>query len=117
MTPTRGRSGSFGGVAKNEFLNGVICIETFYEPEELLSFLHETEKNCGRERKEHWGDRTLDLDIIFYDDLVLRSSDLSIPHPDMENRDFVLKPLCEIAAEHIHPVIGKTVRDIYNDHF
>ena len=111
------KSSPYGGVAKNEFLNGVICIETFYEPEELLTFLHETEKACGRERKEHWGDRTLDLDIIFYDDLVLRSSDLSIPHPDMENRDFVLKPLCEIAAEHIHPLIGKTVRDIYNDHF
>lgn len=103
----------YGGVAENDFLNGVSMIETFYEPEELLEALHGIEAVCGRVRKEHWGDRSMDLDIIFFDDLVYASADLVIPHADMANRDFVLKPLCEIAEDLYHPVLKKSVSELY----
>ena len=73
-------------------------------PEELLRELHKIEASEGRERKIHWGPRTLDLDIIFYDDLIYSSEDLVIPHVDMENRYFVLKPLSELAPNFRHPI-------------
>ena len=78
-------------------------------PEELLRELHKIETSEGRERKIHWGPRTLDLDIIFYDDLIYSSEDLVIPHVDMENRYFVLKPLSELAPNFRHPITHKTV--------
>ena len=78
-------------------------------PEELLRELHKIEASEGRERKIHWGPRTLDLDIIFYDDLIYSSEDLVIPHVDMENRYFVLKPLSELVPNFRHPITHKTV--------
>jgi len=69
----------------------------------------------GRERKLHWGPRTLDLDIIFYDDLVYASEDLVIPHIDMENRYFVLKPLSELAPNFRHPITHKTVTQMLSE--
>lgn len=99
----------YGGVEQNDFLNGVAELETLYSSEELLNFLHVTENNAGRERKIHWGPRTLDLDIIFYDDLIIDSDNLVIPHPDMANRDFVVMPMCEIAPWFVHPVLKKSM--------
>lgn len=93
----------YGGIEQEDFLNGMIKIETLYSPEELLERLHTEEKLANRERKVHWGPRTLDLDIIYYDNLVMSTDDLVIPHPDMANRLFVLEPLCEIAPNMIHP--------------
>ena len=87
----------YGPVAQDDFLNGVICISTYLPPYPLLDRLHEIEDACGRVRTVHWGPRTLDLDILLYDDLVLNDEKLTIPHPDMKNREFVLKPLYEIA--------------------
>lgn len=99
----------YGGVEQDNFLNGVIEIETLLEPEELLQVLHEIENNAGRERKLRWGPRTLDLDILFFDKLVYESNDLVIPHPDIQNREFVLKPLSTVAPNYRHPVLGMTV--------
>lgn len=99
----------YGGVEQDNFLNGVIEIETLLEPEELLEALHEIENNAGRERTLRWGPRTLDLDILFFDKLVYESDDLVIPHPDIQNREFVLKPLSTVAPNHRHPVLGMTV--------
>ncbi len=87
-------------------------VETLLDPEQLLETLHEMEKAAGRERPLRWGPRTLDLDILFYDQLVLESKDLVIPHPDMQNRLFVLQPLAEIAPYFRHPVLGKSVREL-----
>ena len=84
-------------------------------PEELLRELHKIETSEGRERKLHWGPRTLDLDIIFYDDLVYASEDLVIPHIDMENRYFVLKPLSELAPNFRHPITHKTVTQMLSE--
>ena len=99
----------YGGVEQDNFVNGMFEIRTLLPPEELLRELHRIEQIEGRERKIHWGPRTLDLDIIFYDDLVYSSDDLVIPHIDMENRYFVLKPLSELAPNRRHPITCKTV--------
>ena len=99
----------YGGVEQDNFVNGMFKIRTLLTPEELLRELHKIETSEGRERKIHWGPRTLDLDIIFYDDLIYSSEDLVIPHVDMENRYFVLKPLSELAPNFRHPITHKTV--------
>lgn len=101
----------YGMTEQDPFLNGCLELRTLLTPQELLHRLHEIEQNAGRERKIHWGPRTLDLDILFYDDLVLEEDELCIPHVDMQNREFVLRPLCEIAPYKRHPVYGWTVKE------
>ena len=104
----------YGYTAQDRFLNCCIRLETILPPDELLDVLHEAEADAGRERAIHWGPRTLDLDIIFYDDIVLSSENLIIPHQDMQNRDFVLIPLCELCPGKVHPVLGETVLQLRN---
>ena len=99
----------YGYTDQEPFLNGAILLQTLYTPWELLQLLHEIEQNAGRERKIHWGPRTLDLDIVFYDDLLVEEPDLTIPHPDMQNRKFVLEPLAQLCPGKVHPVQKKTV--------
>jgi len=84
-------------------------VEVFISPEELLEELLDIEREVGRKREEKWGPRTIDLDILFYDDLVIESESLTVPHPDLENRIFVLLPFFEIAPDFRHPVTGKNV--------
>ncbi|MCR5431182.1 MAG: 2-amino-4-hydroxy-6-hydroxymethyldihydropteridine diphosphokinase [Lachnospiraceae bacterium] len=102
----------YGVTDQPDFLNGCLEIRTLLEPHELLDELHIIEAEFGRERKEHWGPRTLDIDILFYDDLIMYSKDLVIPHPDIKNRLFVLEPLCGIAPQLIHPVTNESVREM-----
>ncbi|MBR1470942.1 MAG: 2-amino-4-hydroxy-6-hydroxymethyldihydropteridine diphosphokinase [Lachnospiraceae bacterium] len=106
------KSTPYGGVEQSDFYNGVIELQTVYEPVELLHCLQGIEKAQGRERKEHWGPRTLDLDILLYDDLVYDSRELTIPHPDMMNRDFVMLPLSQLASHVRHPLTGKTIGEM-----
>lgn len=87
----------YGVVEQPDFLNGAVKLETYLEPEDLLDYLNLLEKEAGRTREIHWGPRTLDLDILLYDELIINSEKLTIPHIDMANRSFVLQPLCEIA--------------------
>lgn len=103
----------YGGVEQDDFLNGAIALETLYTPEELLEKLHEIECSHNRERSIHWGPRTLDLDILLYEDCVLCTDNLTIPHVDMHNRYFVLKPLAQIAPYERHPLSGETVGQMY----
>ena len=97
----------YGPVEQPDFLNGVVEIETTLEPMELLTIIHDIEQEAGRERIIHWGPRTLDIDILLYDDRIINTSDLTIPHPEMHKRDFVLKPLVEIAPYVYHPILMK----------
>lgn len=105
----------YGVTDQPDFLNGCLKLSTLLYPEELLKELNRIEKEAGRERIIHWGPRTLDLDIIFYDDLVAETDALCIPHVEMHKRAFVLEPLHEIAPYKRHPVYGKTVREMLED--
>jgi len=99
----------YGKTDQDTFLNGCLEVETLLTPDELLDTLHEIEADAGRERKEHWGPRTLDMDILFYDSDIIQSQDLVIPHLDMTNRMFVLEPLSEIAPYFEHPVEHRNI--------
>lgn len=105
-----------GFVEQPDFLNAVAKVKTILEPEELLSILQEIENSEGRERKIHWGPRTLDLDILLFDDMVINTDTLVIPHPEMTKRDFVLVPLCEIAPYAIHPLKNEYIKDIKEEY-
>lgn len=102
----------YGGVEQDDFLNACMVVRTLLSPEELLDKLREIEQEAHRERIIHWGPRTLDLDILMYDDMVMESDDLIIPHIEMDKREFVLKPLCEIAPNLRHPILKKTVSQL-----
>lgn len=102
----------YGMVEQDEFLNGALQIRTLYTPRELLNRIHEIEAGAGRKRMIHWGPRTLDLDIIFYDDLILDEEDLHIPHVEMHRRNFVLDPMSRIAPWKRHPLLLKTVEEL-----
>ncbi len=105
----------YGGVEQDDFLNGCIEVETLLSPEELLCLINHIEKQAGRERLIHWGPRTLDIDILLYDDLVYDSENLHIPHKEMHKRSFVLEPLVSIAGYKRHPIIGKTVEELMQE--
>lgn len=105
----------YGGVEQDIFLNCAVEIETLYPPEMLLEKLHEIELAHGRERQIHWGPRTLDLDILLYEECIMDTEDLTIPHIDMHNRRFVLEPLKQIAPYAEHPVLHKSVCQMYEE--
>ena len=105
----------YGGVEQDDFLNGAISLQTLYSPSELLHLLQSVEKEAGRERKIHWGPRTLDLDILFYEDFISDEADLMVPHPDMQNREFVLRPLDQLCPYYQHPLLHKTVRQMLKE--
>ena len=105
----------YGYVDQEKFLNAAISIDTLYSPQELLEFLQKVEKDGHRERTIRWGPRTIDLDIIFFGDKIINEEELMIPHRDMQNRDFVLVPLEEIAPWAVHPVFHKTVSEMLTD--
>jgi len=101
-----------GEVEQDDFLNGCIEIKTLFTPFELLDFINKIESEAGRERTVHWGPRTLDIDIIFYEDVVINDERLKIPHIETENRLFVLEPLCSIAPFYKHPCYGICVKEL-----
>ena len=105
----------YGYTEQEDFLNGAIEIETVFAPDELLEVLHTIEQNAERKREIHWGPRTLDLDILLYDDEVIETENLIIPHVDMVNRDFVLLPMCQISPNKRHPMSGKTMKELLEE--
>lgn len=99
----------YGDVEQDDFLNGALEIETLQTPDELLATIHAIEDMAHRERVIRWGPRTLDIDILFYDDLIYQNKDLVIPHVEIPKRSFVLEPLAIIAPYYIHPVLHQSV--------
>lgn len=102
----------YGVVDQPDFLNGAVKLETYLTPNELLSFCQSLEEKAGRERLRNWGERTLDVDILFYGDKEIFTENLKIPHPDLHKRIFVLKPLCEIAPYLYHEKYGANISEL-----
>ena len=103
-----------GYLNQDDFLNGVCKVETILEPHELLEKLLSIELELKRERLIKWGPRTMDLDLIMFNDYIINDEDLVVPHPRMEERLFVLDPLCEIAPYEVHPVLNMRIVEIKN---
>lgn len=104
-----------GEVEQEDFLNGALEIKTLRTPDELLELIGKIETDLKRVRIIHWGPRTIDLDILYYDNQVIGTEQLTIPHPELQNREFVLKPMCEIAPNLNHPIYGKTIYQLYEE--
>jgi 2-amino-4-hydroxy-6-hydroxymethyldihydropteridine diphosphokinase len=106
-------SAAWGKTDQQDFLNQAIVIETGLSPQALLSTIQEIENEAGRKRTETWGARTLDIDILFYDNLIVDSENLTIPHPYIQERLFTLAPLNEILPELMHPALNKSMAELY----
>lgn len=101
-----------GPAGQAKFLNAVWQIECDLGPQELLKELLAIEQELGRERQEKNGPRTIDLDILFYDQEVIALPDLTVPHPRLHERTFVLEPMAELAPDLTHPVLNKTMKEL-----
>ena len=108
-------SSPVGLVEQPSFINGVVRLETTRDAHWLLQQMLDIENVLGRVRSLKWGPRTIDLDLLFFDDLIIESPELSLPHPLLHERLFVLKPLHEIAPEFRHPRLEKTVGELLNN--
>lgn len=106
------KTAAWGITDQADFFNQVLITETDHPPLELLAVLLSIEKSMGRERKVKWGPRLIDIDILFFGDIAIESSILTIPHPELHNRRFTLQPLYEIAPDLIHPILNKTIEEL-----
>lgn len=106
----------WGFDSNNSFLNAALVMETDCEPMELLTITQRIEQEMGRTEKSNgvYHDRLIDIDLLMYNDLVLNSPLLTLPHPLMHEREFVLKPLVEIASGVVHPVLNETISQLYD---
>jgi 2-amino-4-hydroxy-6-hydroxymethyldihydropteridine diphosphokinase len=106
----------WGFISENDFLNAVVCVDSPFQPLEILEKTQKIEREMGRTNKSTNGiydDRPIDIDILLYGNLIVETETLIVPHPLMTLRLFVMQPLAEIAPDRIHPVSGKTMREIY----
>ncbi|MBT3184473.1 MAG: 2-amino-4-hydroxy-6-hydroxymethyldihydropteridine diphosphokinase [Nitrospina sp.] len=104
-----------GKIEQDWFVNTAVAIRTSLTPEALLNALFKIEKTLGRERREKWGPRIIDLDILAYEDRVIHTTALTLPHPEMTKRRFVLLPLSEFAGDYMHPVENKTIHTLLQE--
>ncbi|WP_028951284.1 2-amino-4-hydroxy-6-hydroxymethyldihydropteridine diphosphokinase [Sulfurihydrogenibium subterraneum] len=98
-----------------DFLNMAVMGQTDLDHISLFEFVKDVEKQVGRVYRYRWGPREIDIDILFFNDLIYKSQDLEIPHPRLHERDFVLKPLMDLQPDFIHPVFKKSVKELYED--
>lgn len=106
---------AWGKLEQDDYLNQALKIETTLSPQQLLEVTASVETAMGRTRKKVWEPRIIDIDIIFYNQLIIKEKTLTLPHPHLQERRFVLMPLAEIAAGFIHPVFKKSVRSLLTD--
>ena len=102
----------WGYTDQDNFLNQVVKAATYLEPEKLLKHIKRLEVAMGRKASFRYGPRLIDIDILFYDDVVLETSSLTIPHPDLHERGFVLLPMMDIAPDFVHPLKKKSIREL-----
>ncbi|WP_317423479.1 2-amino-4-hydroxy-6-hydroxymethyldihydropteridine diphosphokinase [uncultured Acidaminococcus sp.] len=105
----------YGVTDQPEFLNGAAEVEWQGDAESLLHTLLAIELEMGRQRKRHWGERNIDLDLLLFGDQQIHSHDLVLPHPDMANRSFVLEPLAAIAPQAVHPALHRTIGELWQE--
>jgi 2-amino-4-hydroxy-6-hydroxymethyldihydropteridine diphosphokinase len=105
-------TGAWGGKSSGNYLNQVLVFNTSFFPEEILDIILEIELKMGRTRGDKWGDRTMDIDILYFGNEKFQSERLTIPHPFLQERRFVLEPLAEILPDFVHPVLNKTNREL-----
>ena len=105
----------YGVTDQPDFLNAVAEVQTEKTPVELLCVLMQVEQELGRKRLRRWGERNIDLDLLLYDDQIIDLPELKVPHPEMQNRDFVLRPLIQIAPDAVHPVLQKTMAQLWGE--
>lgn len=105
----------YGVTDQPEFLNGAAEVEWPGDAESLLHTLLAIELEMGRQRKRHWGERNIDLDLLLFGDQQLHTDDLVLPHPDMVNRSFVLEPLAAIAPQAVHPALHRTIGELWRE--
>lgn len=106
---------AWGKTDQPNFLNQVLEVKTGLAPEQVLQQINSIEHELGRVRLEHWGSRVIDIDILFYNALVLQTQRLTIPHPQLHARRFTLLPLAEIAPELVHPVLEKSISQLLEE--
>ena len=102
----------WGKTEQPNFLNRALRIKTKLPPLFLMETILEIEREMGRNRQEKWGPRIIDLDVLFFDNRIIDEDGLRVPHPHLHERDFVLKPMVEIAPDFIHPVLHKTMAEL-----
>jgi 2-amino-4-hydroxy-6-hydroxymethyldihydropteridine diphosphokinase len=100
---------------QSAFLNRVLMLESSLLPEDLLNFVKDVEVKTGRTQRDKWHEREIDVDILFYDDQVVTSERFSLPHREVQNRKFVLIPMCEIAEDFVHPVFNKSMKTLLKE--
>lgn len=103
---------AWGKTEQPDFYNQVIEVDSKLGPEDLLKNILSIEETMGRIRSEKWGPRIIDIDILFYRDVIIKSEQLTIPHPEIQNRKFTLIPLNELAPSMMHPVLKKTIQQL-----
>ena len=103
---------AWGKTDEPDYLNQVLMVETLHKPHDLLRKLLDIELELGRERKEKWGSRTIDIDILFYGDEIINDAVLTVPHPQLHKRKFTLEPMSQIAPDYVHPVLHKTIAEL-----
>ena len=104
----------WGNENQNNFANQCIICESSLSILDILKLSQQIENQLGKNKKEHWGPRLIDIDILFYDNLIIESSELVVPHPLLHKRNFVLEPLNEICPDFIHPLYKKSIKVLYD---
>ncbi len=105
-------TGSWGPIPQDDFLNQIIIVETIFPPKIILQKILQIETILGRKRVEKYGPRTIDIDILFYQRKIINSTELNIPHLQIQNRNFVLTPLVELIPNFIHPVLNESLKNL-----
>ena len=109
------KTAAWGNEDQPDFLNQVLAFISNKHPLEIIDICLETEKELGRVREEKWGPRIIDIDVLFIGDMIVREENLSVPHPEIAKRRFILAPIAEIAKSFEHPILKKTMEELLED--